>query len=355
MGTTPAPGSLVFTHASGIVPWAIRLGERLRWRSGDVWSHVAVVSDEMGPDGSPLLIEALSIGVTGHHTLAEQVAGHTRYEVVGAPEGVDVRHALSFARAQIGRRYGFLTIAYLAAWVLIPRWVPLPVVRSRSTWICSALAAEALRAGGWLHEWPDIYSVAPAELFSALHGMTVRDVAEITRSLNPRKDTMTPTPTAPAPTDPTALPNWTNVRSVSAFLAAVVAFVVALVAALHPGFHLSAALLGAVPAVALLVATGAVLYLVIARRQSLAHIAASGGTVPVPTWTDPASVSSWLTTIASAVFAVLTALHVAAMPASLHTLLPILGGIVAVVAQVVNQHTAGTVRRVIATTKAVSA
>lgn len=42
------------------------------------------------------------------------------------------------------------------------------VVPRTSTIICSAVAALALLAGGWLKQWPDLYQVTPARLAEAL-------------------------------------------------------------------------------------------------------------------------------------------------------------------------------------------
>jgi hypothetical protein len=73
---------------------------------------------------------------------------------------------VNFMRWQIGRSYGFLTIASILATIVVPfRWfnVMLP-----NTWVCSAVAGEGLRYAGWYHSWPDIYQVSPAELWEGI-------------------------------------------------------------------------------------------------------------------------------------------------------------------------------------------
>jgi len=57
---------------------------------------------------------------------------------------------------------------------------------------------------------------------------------------------------------------------------------------------------------------------------------------PLPSWTDPASVTSYVTSILAAVFAVVTALTGKGEPALVQALLPASGLVVAGVAQIVN-------------------
>ncbi len=59
--------------------------------------------------------------------------------------------------------------------------------------------------------------------------------------------------------------------------------------------------------------------------------------VPLPKWTDAASVVSYITSIFGAVFAVITALHPGySEPTIVQAILPAIGAIVAGIAQVVN-------------------
>jgi len=108
--------------------------------------------------------QAEARGVTLGATLATVAPGGS-YEIVPVPAGVDRAKELEFLRAQVGRRYGFVTIASILITILTPVFLN---VMASDTWICSAVTAEGLRAGGWIHNWPDIYQVNPAQLADAL-------------------------------------------------------------------------------------------------------------------------------------------------------------------------------------------
>jgi len=166
------PGQIGFCHSTNIFGKAIRFGERLRFRHGNFWNHVFIISDEIDSTGEPLIIQAISKGVDGSRPLS-QVAPGGRYQVLELPAGVDAAKVLAFAKSQIGSGYGYVSIASIVLQILMPRWFPMLTVRSRSTWICSALGAESARAGGWVYSWPDIYSVVPSELYAALSGLSM--------------------------------------------------------------------------------------------------------------------------------------------------------------------------------------
>lgn len=69
-------------------------------------------------------------------------------------------------------------------------------------------------------------------------------------------------------------------------------------------------------------------------------------TIPLPSWTDAASVTSYITSILGAVFAVITGLHPGyTEPTIVQVLLPIVGALVAGVAQIVNIVTHRTVQK----------
>lgn len=180
---TPAPGDFIFVRSSGVIGWAIRLGERLRFRPGDFWNHCALVSDATcKTHNSPKVIQAVARGVTDVSCLATVAPGGS-YEVVKVPTGVDATKVLAFAKMQVGCEYGYLSIVSIVLRILLPKWFPLPTIRSRSTWICSALAAECARAGGWLHNWSDLFDTVPSEFYAALHGMSVEQLSEILRAV----------------------------------------------------------------------------------------------------------------------------------------------------------------------------
>lgn len=77
----------------------------------------------------------------------------------------DRERTVTFARAQVGHKYGFVTIASIVITLFTPGFIN---VMLPNVWICSALAAESIRFGNWLHDWPDIYLVTPAQLWCAL-------------------------------------------------------------------------------------------------------------------------------------------------------------------------------------------
>ena len=173
--STARPGDIGFCHSTGIIGKAIRLGERLRFRDGAFWNHVFVVSDEVDANGEPLVIQAIAKGVDGSRPLAT-VAPGGKYQVIPLPASVRAEDVVAFAKSQIGQSYGYLSIVSTAVRILMPRWVPLPYIRTASSWYCSALGAEACRAGGWLHTWPDIYNVVPSEFYAALVGLSLAQV-----------------------------------------------------------------------------------------------------------------------------------------------------------------------------------
>lgn len=166
------PGDLIFCHSSGAVGRAIRLAERLRWRDGARYNHVAwlnryggIRSAGLKDDPRDWLVgQAEAHGVTVNQPLST-VAGSGDHVIVRLPADCDREKALKFLRAQVGARYGFLSIASIVITLLLPRFIN---VMLPNTWICSAVAAEGLRFGGWLHNWPDLYQASPAQLWEAL-------------------------------------------------------------------------------------------------------------------------------------------------------------------------------------------
>lgn len=172
---TPQPGTIGFTHSSGIQGKLIRFGEWLRFRTGSFWNHVFIVSDETDEHGEPLVIQAIAKGVNGSFPLATVAPGGS-YELVVTPADVNPAKVLAFAKSQIGQEYGWISIISIALRILLPKWLPLPSMRSTATWICSALGGESLRCGGYVHSWPDVYSVVPSELYAALNGLTIKQL-----------------------------------------------------------------------------------------------------------------------------------------------------------------------------------
>lgn len=68
--------------------------------------------------------------------------------------------------------------------------------------------------------------------------------------------------------------------------------------------------------------------------------------IPLPSWTDPASVTSYLTSAIATVLAIVTAVHPGyTEPAAVQALLPAVGFVVAGVAQIVNFATHRSVQK----------
>ena len=164
------PGDLVFCDGRGIVAWSIRMGQRFRrdWnkakdRTGDRYNHVAIL-DKQNSDGDWTLLQAVTKGVVqDHHNNPSRLSHYSHYVIVTCP--ADRERTIRFARSQVGHKYGYLTTACFIFTFLSPKFLNVMVPR---TWICSALAAESLRFGGWFHDWSDIYQVSPAQLWCAL-------------------------------------------------------------------------------------------------------------------------------------------------------------------------------------------
>ena len=155
-------GDIVFAHGKGFISRAIRLAERLRFQQNDAhWNHVAIIT-ATGARGYRI-VQAESRGVTaGWFASPADIA--EKVEVVKCP-AADRAKVLAFANAEVGSTYGYLTILSIAISLIVPWFV---TVRQPGTWVCSALGAESLRAGGFLERWPDIYQVSPAQLYEAV-------------------------------------------------------------------------------------------------------------------------------------------------------------------------------------------
>ena len=161
----PKPGSIGVSHTPGAMGRLIRLGEAIRFKRGSRWNHAFIVSDETDENGSPYLIQAQMSGVTDTMTLAELPG---EWEILPMPKGVNRARVLQFAKAQVGIQYGFLTILAIALDILTWNWFPSFRAARKQSWICSALAFESLRFGGYLRNVVDIYETTPAELYNFL-------------------------------------------------------------------------------------------------------------------------------------------------------------------------------------------
>jgi hypothetical protein len=159
--TGPAQGDLVFCHGKGFISWAIRFAERIRFRRGTKFNHVAVLVGPVGEDWR--VIEALGSGVK--YGLLSELMASGPVQIVSPPSMCSRLQILRFMQAQEGSKYGFLTIVSTALSLILPGSI---TFFAPGTWICSAVVGEALRFAGWLHNWPDIYQVSPAQLYAAV-------------------------------------------------------------------------------------------------------------------------------------------------------------------------------------------
>lgn len=157
-------GDLVFTHSRSVIGKAIRLAERLHWRTGSTYSHVAIL-DAKAMTGWRV-IQAERRGVT-RGVLLSDLATPGKYTVVSLPEDVCRSDVLEFARSKVGTKYGVGSLFSILFNILTPHFVRLDFRRD-NTLICSALASLALLAGGWMSPIGDYYSESPAQLWSAL-------------------------------------------------------------------------------------------------------------------------------------------------------------------------------------------
>ena len=166
-------GSLVFCHSKGFVGGSIRWCEKLRrdWaktneKTGAKYNHVAILDRIV--DGEWTVIQAEGKGVTGGAELSSVAPGGS-YAIVPLPAGVDQEKVLAFARSQVGYKYGFITVASIFLTLFTPRFIN---VMLPYTWICSAVGMESWRAGGFVHQWPDVYQVSPAQAWLAAEEKT---------------------------------------------------------------------------------------------------------------------------------------------------------------------------------------
>lgn len=166
-------GDIGFCHSPGMIGHGIRWSEWLRFKQGSHYNHVFTLDTwHEENNGYWTVIQADAHGVTNHHTIAE-ATHHGSYEIfspppygrIRRPSSFSTEKQLEFLRSQVGAKYGYLTILSIVTTLVLPNFIN---VMLPNTWICSALAAEALRAGGWIHNWPDIYQTNPAQLYEVL-------------------------------------------------------------------------------------------------------------------------------------------------------------------------------------------
>lgn len=152
------PGDIILAHSTGITGKLIRFFTRSRW------NHVAVIVACDGTEVGTTVIQAEAHGVL-EAKLADVAPGGA-IAILPCPNGISRELVVSEARALERDKYGFVSIVSIFFNLL-----PLPIrlsVHENGTLICSAVGALALFNGGWEHQWPDLYSVTPAQLAAAL-------------------------------------------------------------------------------------------------------------------------------------------------------------------------------------------
>lgn len=164
------PGDIVLCHSSGVLPWLIRVFERLRYRKGSEprWNHAAMLvypaADNVpGEFEDWCVIEAEVHGVqyAWLSSMGEHIVLDSRLD----QRGRDL--AVAYANVALGSNYGFLTIASIIVNLLTPAiWQ----VTRPGTFICSGLVAHALEHGGYFFplKW-ETDEVMPADLAFLFH------------------------------------------------------------------------------------------------------------------------------------------------------------------------------------------
>ena len=170
------PGDIVAFETGGIFGRLIQLGQWLRRsdRRYRRFHHIAVIVDYdgCGNEGRASPHNWLCVQAARHVDIASLGQAASRgcpFTVFACPPDVDRSLVIAQARALVGIEYGVLTIVSIGVDILTPRSLRVSFrAGGDPTLICSALGALCLHAGGWLHEWQDIYQVTPADLVGAL-------------------------------------------------------------------------------------------------------------------------------------------------------------------------------------------
>ena len=167
-------GDIVICTSSGLIGAGIRwVQHRSRKHylvapidGRDKWwqyNHIAVLNEQTDKGWS--IFQAEARGVTDFRCL-DTVAPGGSYHVIALPDSVDREKFLQFLRAQVGKRYGYMSILSCFVDLVLPDKICL---RQSDTWICSGLVVGALWYGGFpnAYKWPDLYTVVPAEIAEA--------------------------------------------------------------------------------------------------------------------------------------------------------------------------------------------
>ena len=169
---TAKAGDAVFCHSTNIFGKAIRFGQKMHGFDAKyrVWNHIAWLDEPiLDADGKITdwkVGQAIAKGVDNTHVLST-VAPGGKYEIVSmdsfgtvTDRPIDRDTVLQTLRNEVGKEYGYLTIAAEVFNILTPHVINVEF-RQDDTWICSGLYAYALHSGG--AKIPDdLYHTFPA-------------------------------------------------------------------------------------------------------------------------------------------------------------------------------------------------
>jgi hypothetical protein len=154
-------GMTGFAKTDGTMGALIRFGEKLRWKVGK-YNHCFTVVTEGSNYDEIIIVQATMKGVITS-TLENLIASSeivSMYDITDL--GGDLEKAAWFAEQQVGDPYGLLSDICIGVDIISPQWFL--ETRRAGTWICSALAHEAMRYAGVYYDVPDVYMVSPTNL-----------------------------------------------------------------------------------------------------------------------------------------------------------------------------------------------
>jgi len=152
-------GDLVGFRTRGVFAAAIRLGQRISGIKHYDITHIAVVV-EGGPD--PLIIQA----VRKINEVRLSSYGDTEHVVIPSPlVPFDPCRsaAVTFAKSELGRKYGVMSVISRAWNTITPKWVRFGINRSGDM-DCSAFGTRFFEHQGITVPWPDPWQVFPGQL-----------------------------------------------------------------------------------------------------------------------------------------------------------------------------------------------
>ncbi len=148
------PGYIGYVKSSGTMAKLIRFGEGL---SGKAQVNHAIIFGD-----NAKVIQAEMKGVT-YDVKYEDILAHEICYVVRPPLFVDLRKVVDFGEFYVGCEYGTMTDVAIGIDMVTAQWVPSFRGARKDSIICSALVEQALRFGGYLHHWVDVYSPTPQQ------------------------------------------------------------------------------------------------------------------------------------------------------------------------------------------------